>query len=348
MLVEVDRTHLKRMHRFLKGMVSEGNTYFSRMNEIHFKSDTNEEDIDWSNPSNWSKVKSRMMCYPYSNIGNGVEFEYDFNQQYFTDLVVKNCPATDTARHHYKNNNKVNFYSDDEESVESDSESEIEDSGDEESESEIDDESFEDDHSFDDDLEYIEAEERLQDEIIKVKEEGNNELLPLINCSGDNIFYSGNDEECLVTRVKVSEFTSFCRTENFNTGSRVNYENKEEIDEEDNIDENEDSTESEQEQFMRRDMLSRGILMAENLIQSHDIAIEDGKDPNLDDYAAATDFKMPDKYMRKQGWARRDPSEKGTIYGANYMNNIYKSHIKEWFTEGEVDSYKKKVQEKCI
>ena len=87
-------------------------------------------------------------------------------------------------------------------------------------------------------------------------------------------------------------------------------------------------------------MLSHGILMAGNLIQSHDISVVDGQDPNLDDYNAAADFKMPDKYMRKQGWARRDPSEKGT-YGANYMDDIYKSHIKEWFTKGEVDSYKK-------
>ena len=107
------------------------------------------------------------MCYPYSNIGNGVEFECDFNKQYFSDLI-DNCPATDTARRHCKMNNKVNFYSDDEES---DSESEIGGSDEEESvetqsESEVDDESLEDDPLEDDhslnDVEYIQVEEPLQ------------------------------------------------------------------------------------------------------------------------------------------------------------------------------------------
>ena len=335
MLVEIDRTHLKRMNRFMKGMVSEGNTYFSRMNEIHFKSDIYKEDIDWSNPSNWSKVKSRMKCYPYSNIGNGVEFECDFNKQSFTDLVDN--PVKDTARHHGKNRSKVNFYSDDEESVEtSDAESEIEDSDEEESESEIEDDLFEED-----DLEYIESEERLQNDMMKVKQEGNNELLPLINRSGYNIFNSGNDEESLVTRVSVNEFTSFCERESFKkTGSRVNCQNMQ-IDEENDMEKNEDNTESEEEKAVRMDMLSRGILMADNLIQSHDIAVVDGQDPNLDYYNEAADFKMPGKYMRKQGWARRDPSQNGTVYGVNYMDDIYKSHIKEWFDEGEVDSCKK-------
>ena len=201
-----------------------------------------------------------MMCYPYSNIGNGVEFECDFDKQYFTDLI-DNCPATDTARRHCKKNNKVNFYSDNEES---DAESEIagsdkEESVETQSESEVDDESLEDDHSLND-VEYIEAEERLQSEMIKVKKEGNNELLPLTNCSRDNFFYSGNDEERLVTKVKVNECTSFFKPENVPESSRVNNirqcENNNDIDEEDNREDNEDNTESEEEKVVLRDMLS--------------------------------------------------------------------------------------------
>ena len=101
--------------------------------------------------------------------------------------LIDNCPATDTVRRHCKKKNKVNFYSDDEES---DSESEIGSSDEEESvetqsEIEVDDESLEDDPLEDDhslnDAEYIEAEERLQSEMIEVKKEGNNELLPLTN-----------------------------------------------------------------------------------------------------------------------------------------------------------------------
>ena len=190
-----------------------------------------------------------------------------------------------------------------------------------------------------DDVEYVEAKERLQSEIIKFKREGKNELIPLINCSGNNIFYSGNDKESLVTRVKVKEFTSFCKTKENSTGSRIH--NSEQCENENGTEENEASTESEEEKFVRRDMLSCGILMAENLIQSHDIEVVDGQDPNLDDYNAAADFKMPGKYMRKEGWARRDPSQNGSVYGVNYMDDIYKSHIKEWFDEGEVDSCKK-------
>ena len=140
----------------------------------------------------------------------------------------------------------------------------------------------------------------------------------MTNYAKDNIFYSGNDEERLVTNVKVNEFTSFFKPENVPESSRVNNirqcENKDDIDEEDDREENEDITESEEEKVVLRDMLSRGILMAENLIQSHDIAVVDGQDPNLDDYNAAADFKMPDKYMRKQGWARRDPAELSLIH----------------------------------
>ena len=49
-----------------------------------------------------------------------------------------------------------------------------------------------------------------------------------------------------------------------------------------------------EETVARYDMLSQGASMADELIQSHEITVVDGKDLHLDNYTVAVDFKIPE------------------------------------------------------
>ena len=67
--------------------------------------------------------------------------------------------------------------------------------------------------------------------------------------------------------------------------------------------------------------------------------VQDGSDDKcFADLEMDPEFKVPERFVRKIGWARRP--QRGKMYGKKYLKK-YKSEIREWFLEGAKDSTKK-------
>jgi hypothetical protein len=66
--------------------------------------------------------------------------------------------------------------------------------------------------------------------------------------------------------------------------------------------------------------------------------IMDGRDENVDDYEIARDYRIPKKFLKAKGWARRP--RKGEMYGTKYIER-FKAELFEFFKISSRDSDKK-------
>jgi hypothetical protein len=87
----------------------------------------------------------------------------------------------------------------------------------------------------------------------------------------------------------------------------------------------------------RKNLIVKGItcLVRESFTT---FRIMDGRDENVDDYEIARDYRIPKRFLKSPGWARRP--RKGEMYGAKYIAR-FKTELFEFYKVGSRDSDKK-------